>query len=152
MNSKQKKATFFALLAAVLYAISSPFSKLLLNEIPEVMMAAFLYLGAGTGIFIAGFIRRLTEKKEKEQPLTRKELPFTVGMVALDIAAPIFLMIGLTMTTAANASLLNNFEIVATSVIALVVFKEAISKRLWLAIAFVTVSSIILSFEDMSSL
>ena len=152
MNSKQKKATFFALLAAVLYAISSPFSKLLLNEIPEVMMAAFLYLGAGTGIFIAGFIRRLTGKKEKEQPLTRKELPFTVGMVALDIAAPIFLMIGLTMTTAANASLLNNFEIVATSVIALVVFKEAISKRLWLAIAFVTVSSIILSFEDMSSL
>ena len=152
MNSKQKKATFFALLAAVLYAISSPFSKLLLNEIPEVMMAAFLYLGAGTGIFIAGFIRRLTGKKEKEQPLTRKELPFTVGMVVLDIAAPIFLMIGLTMTTAANASLLNNFEIVATSVIALVVFKEAISKRLRLAIAFVTVSSIILSFEDMSSL
>lgn len=152
MNSKQKKATFFALLAAVLYAISSPFSKLLLNKIPEVMMAAFLYLGAGTGIFIAGFIRRLTGKKEKEQPLTRKELPFTVGMVVLDIAAPIFLMIGLTMTTAANASLLNNFEIVATSVIALVIFKEAISKRLWLAIAFVTVSSIILSFEDMSSL
>ncbi|MGN1048698.1 MAG: DMT family transporter [Eubacteriales bacterium] len=152
MNSKQKKATFFALFAAVLYAISSPFSKLLLNKIPEVMMAAFLYLGAGTGIFIAGFIRRLTGKKEKEQPLTRKELPFTVGMVVLDIAAPIFLMIGLTMTTAANASLLNNFEIVATSVIALVIFKEAISKRLWLAIAFVTVSSIILSFEDMSSL
>lgn len=152
MNSKQEKATFFALLAAVLYAISSPFSKLLLNKIPEVMMAAFLYLGAGTGIFIAGFIRRLTGKKEKEQPLTRKELPFTVGMVVLDIAAPIFLMIGLTMTTAANASLLNNFEIVATSVIALVIFKEAISKRLRLAIAFVTGSSIILSFEDMSSL
>ena len=73
-------------------------------------------------------------------------------MVVLDIAAPIFLMVGLTMTTAANASLLNNFEIVATSMIALVIFKEAVSKRLWLAIMLVTVSSIILSFEDMSSL
>lgn len=70
-------------------------------------------------------------KDQKEKPLTRKDLPYTIGMVVLDIAAPIFLMIGLTRTTAANASLLNNFEIVATSVIALCIFKEAISKRLW---------------------
>jgi drug/metabolite transporter (DMT)-like permease len=72
-------------------------------------------------------------------------------MVVLDIGAPIFLMIGLNMTTAANASLLNNFEIVATAVIALVFFKEAVSKRLWLAILLITLSSIILSVEDMSS-
>lgn len=152
MISKQKKAIFFVLLAAVLYAINSPFSKLLLDKIPAKMMAAFLYLGAGIGLFIVGMIQRATGRREKELPLTKKELPYTVGMVVLDIAAPIFLMIGLTMTTAANASLLNNFEIVATSIIALVIFKETISKRLWLAIVLVTVSSIILSFEDMSSL
>ena len=152
MISKQKKAIFFALLAAVLYAINSPFSKLLLDKIPAKMMAVFLYLGAGIGLFIFGMIQRATGRREKELPLTKKELPYTVGMVVLDIAAPIFLMIGLTMTTAANASLLNNFEIVATSIIALVIFKETISKRLWLAIVLVTVSSIILSFEDMSSL
>ena len=152
MISKQKKAIFFALLAAVMYAINSPFSKLLLDKIPAKMMAAFLYLGAGIGLFIVGMIQRATGRREKELPLTKKELPYTVGMVVLDIAAPIFLMIGLTMTTAANASLLNNFEIVATSIIALMIFKETISKRLWLAIVLVTVSSIILSFEDMSSL
>ena len=152
MISKQKKAIFFALLAAVLYAINSPFSKLLLDKIPAKMMAAFLYLGAGIGLFIVGLIQRATGRREKELSLTKKELPYTIGMVVLDIAAPIFLMIGLTMTTAANASLLNNFEIVATSIIALVIFKETISKRLWLAIVLVTVSSIILSFEDMSSL
>ena len=152
MISKQKKPMFFALLAAVLYGINSPFSKLLLDKIPAKMMAAFLYLGAGIGLFIVGMIQRATGRREKELPLTKKELPYTVGMVVLDIAAPIFLMIGLTMTTAANASLLNNFEIVATSIIALVIFKETISKRLWLAIVLVTVSSIILSFEDMSSL
>lgn len=73
-------------------------------------------------------------------------------MVLLDIAAPIFLMIGLTMTTSANASLLNNFEIVATSVIALCIFKEVISKRLWLAIFLLTFSSILLSVEDIKSL
>ncbi|MEG0806358.1 MAG: DMT family transporter, partial [Lachnospiraceae bacterium] len=83
--------------------------------------------------------------------LTKKELPYTIGMVVLDIAAPIFLMIGLSMTTAANASLLNNFEIVATGVIALFIFKESISKRLWFAIVLVTISSILLSIEDVSS-
>ena len=72
-------------------------------------------------------------------------------MVILDIAAPIFLMIGLTRTAAANASLLNNFEIVATSLIALLVFRERIGKRLWLAIGLITLSSILLSVEDASS-
>ena len=151
-NSRQVKAIFFAVLAAVLYAISAPFSKLMLGKISTTMMAAFLYLGAGLGLFVLGLIQKAAGKADREQPLTKKELPYTVGMVVLDIAAPIFLMLGLTRTTAANASLLNNFEIVATALIALVVFKEAISKRLWLAIALVTLSSLILSFEDMSSL
>jgi drug/metabolite transporter (DMT)-like permease len=73
-------------------------------------------------------------------------------MIALDIAAPIALLFGLSMTTPANASLLNNFEIVATSLIALLVFKEAVGRRMWLALALITLSSLILSFEDMSSL
>ena len=51
------------------------------------------------------------------------------------------------MTNSANVSLLNNFEIVATSIIALVIFKEIISKKLWIAIFLVTIASIILSFE-----
>ena len=146
-----KKAVFFAFLAAVLYAVNSPFSKLLLEKVSETMMASFLYLGAGLGLFLVGVIRKISGTVEKELPLTKKELPFTVGMVLLDIAAPIFLMIGLSMTTAANASLLNNFEIVATTVIALAIFKEKVSGRLWFAIILVTLSSMILSFEDISS-
>lgn len=121
---KQRKAIFFAVLAAALYAINSPFSKLLLERLTPTMLAALLYLGAGIGLSIVGIIQRKTGKATKEAPLTRKELPYTFGMVVLDIAAPILLMIGLTMTTAANASLLNNFEIVATSIIALCIFKK----------------------------
>ena len=62
------------------------------------------------------------------------------------------MLFGLNSTTAANASLLNNFEIVATAIIALMVFKEKISTRLWFGIFFVTLSCGILSFEDVSSL
>ena len=61
-------------------------------------------------------------------------------------------MLGLHYGTSSNASLLGNFEIVATTVIALFVFKEAVSKRLWGAIALITLSSILLSFEGADSL
>jgi len=148
MNQNTRKAaTVFAILAAALYAVNIPLSKLLLEHVGTTMMAAFLYLGAGTGLLIYSLGRKFFGKGEKQEPLTRKEFPFTIGMVVLDILAPIFLMLGIAKTNSANASLLNNFEIVATSLIAFVIFKEKISKRLWTAIALVVAASMILSFE-----
>lgn len=152
MKTKKSTAILWAILAAALYAISTPISKTLLNEIPPTMMAALLYLGAGIGMSIIGLFRYKIGNLKKEMKLTKKEMPFTVGMVFLDIVAPIFLMIGLTMTTPATVSLLNNFEIVATTVIALLIFKETINKRLWIAIGLITVASIVLSVEDFSSI
>ncbi|WP_434309473.1 DMT family transporter [Hominifimenecus sp. rT4P-3] len=142
--STKKLATFFAILAAALYAVNIPLSKLLLARVQPTMMAAFLYLGAGLGLFLYG---RLNKEYEKGEALTHAELPYTIGMILLDIAAPILLMLGLGRTNSANASLLNNFEIVATSLIAFFVFREALSKRLALAISLVTLASVALSFE-----
>lgn len=145
--STKSKATALAVLAAALYAINIPLSKLLLVHVDSTMMAALLYLGAGLGILAYGVARKVLGKEETKAPLTKAELPYTIAMVVLDIIAPILLMIGISKTNSANVSLLNNFEIVATSIIALVIFKETISKRLWFAIVLVTVASVILSFE-----
>ncbi len=145
--SKQIEAIFFAVLAAALYAINVPLSKLLLEHVDPSMLAGFLYIGAGVGIGILLLTRQVQGKNENTQWLTKKDLPYTVAMVVLDIAAPILLMFGIANTTSANVSLLNNFEIVATSLIALLFFKEKISKNMWIAILLVTVSSGILSFE-----
>ena len=144
-------AILYAILAAALYALNTPVSKLLLQNVPPTMMAGFLYLGAGIGMALMGLIRRKISHGKQEIHLTKKNLPYTLGMVVLDIAAPIFLMVGLTRTTSANASLLNNFEIVATSMIALLIFKEKIGKKLWIAIGLITLSSILLSVEDTTS-
>ena len=152
MKTKQSRAVFFAVLAAALYALNAPVSKLLLEAVPAKMMAALLYLGAGAGMLTLRLCQKAVGKRSAEAALTKKELPFTVAMVVLDIAAPIFLMIGLSKTTAANASLLNNFEIVATSLIALLLFREKVSRRMWWAIGLVTLSSIILSLEGTDSL
>ncbi len=143
-------AIIYALAAAVFYSLNVPCSKLLLGHIPTTFMAGLLYLGAGLGV---GAMYILHRKKEKsEERLNRKDLPYTVGMVLLDIIAPILLMIGISIGTSANASLLGNFEIAATTVFALVIFKEKVSRKLWAAIALITLSSMILSFGGSDSL
>ena len=151
-KSTKTVGILLAILAAALYAINSPLSKILLDYMPSTLMAGFLYIGAGVGMGIVALIRKTAKINQGEEKLTRRDLPYTVAMVVLDIAAPIFLLLGLSYTTAANASLLNNFEIVATSLIALMIFKERISPRLWFGIGFVTLSCALLSFEDITSL
>lgn len=140
-----------AILAAALYAINIPLSKLLLIHVDATMMAAFLYLGAGVGMLLYSAAGALLGKNTIKEPLTRKELPYTIAMIVLDIAAPILLMMGIARTSSANVSLLNNFEIVATSLIAFVIFKEVISRQLCAAIGLVTLASIILGFEGTGS-
>ena len=149
MTDKKLQSIFFAVLAAVFYAINVPFSKQLLQDVPPTFMASFLYFGAGIGVGIMCLFHWNSEKREER--LTRDNLPYTIGMVLLDILAPIFLMLGVSIGSSANASLLGNFEIVATTLIALLLFKESVSKKLWTAILFITISSIILSFEGSGS-
>lgn len=148
--TKRIRAIAWALLAAVFYAVNMPFSKLLLEHVGPTMMAALLYLGAGVGIGALSLVNR--RDSAGSQRLGRADLPYVIGMILLDIAAPILLMLGIRHGTASNASLLGNFEIVATTMIALMAFKERVSLRLWVAIGLITLSSAILSFEGTESL
>ena len=145
------KPILTALLAAAFYGISTPFSKLLLEEISPFMIVALLYLGAGIGMLCISFVNSIIKKEKREASLTKKELKYIISMILLDIAAPILFMLGLKNSTAGSASLLNNFEVVATSLIALVVFKESVGKKMWVAIILITVASILLSVKDFSS-
>ena len=73
-------------------------------------------------------------------------------MILLDIAAPILLMLGLRGGEAASASLLGNFEIVATALFALLLFRERVSRTLWAALGCITLSCGVLSFQGAESL
>lgn len=143
-----QKAIGCALSAAVLYALNVPIGKLLLQDVPAVILAGLFYLGAGVGILLLSFFLRLCRRIEKEEPLVGSDLPYILAMIALDIAAPIALLWGLSLTAAENAALLNNFEIVATALFAYFLFGEKISKRLGLAILLITFSGMILSLEN----
>ena len=149
MKNVSVSAILYALAAALFYALNVPCSKLLLGYISPTMMAAFLYLGAGLGV--GGMYLFRLPKEQKAERLNKNDLPYTIGMVLLDIIAPILLMIGVNIGSSSNATLLGNFEIAATTVIALLIFRERVSRLLWIAIAFITLSSIILTFGGAGS-
>ena len=62
----QNIATIYAILASALYAINVPLSKILLDYVESTMMASFLYLGAGFGLFLYGLIESESERKRYE--------------------------------------------------------------------------------------
>jgi drug/metabolite transporter (DMT)-like permease len=138
-----------AIMASVLFAASAPLSKLLLGDIEPVLLAALLYLGCGFGLLFIKILRKLTIRdSSKEARLVAKEIPWLAGAIlAGGVAAPIILMLSLKNTPAATASLLLNFEAVSTSVIASIAFKEALGKRIWVAVALITTASVILSWD-----
>ncbi|WP_303868624.1 DMT family transporter [Acetobacterium wieringae] len=145
-------AVLYALLAALLFGVNTPFSKLLINELNPLFLAALLYLGAGIGMTVIHLFNKSRKIEVTEARLSKREMPYVILMILLDIAAPIFLLYGISLTNSSTAALLGTFEIAATSVIAVIIFKEAIGKRLWIAIGFISLASILLTLTDASSI
>ena len=144
---RRLRAVGLALLAAVLYAVNLPFSKLLLGQVGAVTRAGLRARGAGVGMALLSLLHR-----DNAPRLGREDLAPTLGMILLDIAAPILLMLGLRGGEAASASLLGNFEIVATALFALLLFREKVNRMLWAALGCITLSCAILSFQGAESL
>lgn len=143
-----KTSVVQAFAAAVLFGSSAPIAKLLLGQIEPIPLAAFLYLGSGLGLLLYRSIRRIDKSSGIEARLSKDDFPWLIGAIlAGGVAAPIVLLFGLRSTPAATASLLLNFEGVATTVIAALVFREAIGRQVWGAIVFITSASILLSLN-----
>lgn len=138
-----------ALLAALLFGASAPFAKLLLGRIEPVPLAAFLYLGAGAGLLAWQQVQRLAGQNVRaEAAIQPPDLKWLAGAIlAGGVAAPIVLLFSLRLTSGATGSLLLNFEGVATTLIAALIFREAISRRAAWALALITLASILLTTD-----
>lgn len=138
---------FQALLAAFLFGMSAPISKFLLGEITPILLAAFLYLGAGISLLIIMGLQRLGKKSNPtEAQIKKADLPWLAGAILTGgIAAPITLLFSIRGTPAGTASLLLNFEGVSTTLIAALVFKESLSRQALWAILSITFASVLLS-------
>ena len=146
--TSSSRAAVQVLIAALLFGASAPLSKLLLGEIAPVSLAAFLYLGSGVVSWLIILLQRKSRVHNSiENTLERSDFPWLAGAIlAGGIAAPILSMIGLSSTPASTASLLLNFESVATGIIAIFLFKESVGKKALWAMGLITAAAILLSW------
>jgi drug/metabolite transporter (DMT)-like permease len=150
MDSKIIRPILFALASAVLFGISAPLAKILLNEVDAVVLAGLLYLGAFVGLGLYSIVSKIfrTKKSDIAESLGKKDLPYLAGAVIFGgIIGPIALMVGLSFVSGFVASLLLNMEVVATVLIALIIFKENSGPRLWIALLVITLGGVLLTWN-----
>lgn len=145
------KGVLYALLAAVMFGASTPFSKTLVGQVAPLTLAGLLYLGSGLGLLVWFLIRVISSRSENDTSsrLTSKDAPWLAGAVLFGgIAGPVLLMVGLTLTPASSASLLLNMEGVLTSLLAWFVFKENFDRRIFLGMMLIVGGGILLAWEQ----
>lgn len=141
-----------ALLAALLFGLSTPLAKLLVADIKPVLLAGLLYAGTGIGLTLWLGLRRLFRKDDansKEAPLKRADIPWLSAAVFFGgVLGPVLLMIGLVSTTASTASLMLNLEGVLTAALAWVAFKENVDHRVFLGMVAIVAGGVLLSWSS----
>ena len=141
-----QRYALLALAAAALFGASTPLAKLLQADIAPELLAGLLYLGSGAGLALAQLIR-CAGKRAAEAPLQTADYPWLAGAVLCGgIAAPLLLMWGLAGASASGVSLLLNLEGVFTALIAALVFKEAIGRRIWFAALLMLAAGLLLGY------
>ncbi len=137
----------YAILAAVLFGVATPFAKILLSEMRPVFLAGLLYLGSGLSLMLVYLVRYRTQ--QKGPPLVLSDAPWLAGAVLSGgILAPVLLMVGLSMTPASTASLLLNLEGVFTAILAWVACREHFSFRIIVGMILIFAGGAILSWPE----
>lgn len=129
------------LAAAVLFGAGTPLAKLLLGSVDPWMLAGLLYVGSGLGLGLYRVIRRAPRVR-----LARREvLPLAGAILFGGVLGPVLLMLGLSGMPATGASLLLNAEGVFTAVLAWVVFRENVDRRILLGMLAIVAGAVVLS-------
>lgn len=138
-------------MAALLFGASTPAAKLLIGDMPPLLLAGLLYLGSGIGLGILltfRLVRTSGAQRRAALRIPRADVPWLLGaIVSGGVFAPALLMVGLARTSAAAASLLLNVEAVLTAVLAWVVFRENADRRIVLGMLAIVMGGALLSWE-----
>lgn len=139
----------YAMASALLFGVSTPFAKALLGAGTDAtLLAGLLYLGSGVGLTLVQLSRLLLKHRSREAPLRAADWPRLICAVVLGGAlAPLFLMLGLRSTEASSAALLLNLEGVATMMIAWLIFRENVDRRLLLGALAIVLGALLLAWS-----
>src|SRR5213592_2944007 len=84
-----------ALIAALLFGLSTPAAKILLDTTDPWLLAGLFYLGSGLGLGGLRVILLLIGRAPRDAPLRRRDVPWLTGAILTGgIVGPVFLMFG----------------------------------------------------------
>ena len=147
MTAGINRGVLAALVAALLFGAGTPFAKLLLAQTDPWLLAALLYLGSGTGLWLLRRVRRAAPVRP-----SRSEWGWLAGAtLSGGVVGPVLLMFGLSSMPATGASLLLNAEGVFTALLAWFVFKENFDRRIALGMATIVAGAVVLSWPGDAS-
>ena len=147
MQRRSDRGVQSALLAALLFGASTPLAKGLLASVPPQVLAGLLYLGSGLGLGIVWLWRRRSGKPG-EAGLTRRDLPWLLGAIGFGgFLGPLLLLIGLSHTPASATSLFLNLEGVFTALLAWIVFRENVDRRIMLGMVAIVAGGALLAWQ-----
>lgn len=141
-------AVWPALGAAILFGASTPFAKQLVGNGTDpalpFLLAGLLYLGSGLGLTLTRLVR---DRGWQTADMPTSQWPWLAGAIAFGgVLGPLLLMVGLSTTTAATASLLLNLEAVLTALLAWIVFKESTDRRIMLGMVLIVAGGAVLAW------
>ncbi|HOJ86709.1 MAG TPA: DMT family transporter [Elusimicrobiales bacterium] len=135
--------TIYSLISAFLFALSIPFSKILLNNIPAFQLTSILYFSSFVFLFVLK-----TFKKNLEPNLKRKDIPYLIGSIIFGgFLGPVFMIFALKYISASAVSLFANFEMIFTVTIAIIFLGESKDFKFFLGFSFIFIGVVILNFN-----
>jgi len=146
MNAFQS-GTLLAVLAALLFGVTTPLIKRVGGSVGPLTTAGLLYLGAAFGAALVRASRRRSVVSGR--PLARKDLTTIVGMALCGAAlAPVLLVLGLARTDAATASLALNAETFFTVLLAVLFYREPWRGRVLVAMVAMVLGGVLLALDS----
>jgi drug/metabolite transporter (DMT)-like permease len=146
-NNRFEQGFIFAIASAIFFSLNVPISKILLDFVSPYWLASLLYFGAGLGTLL---YYQFTKKKTQTHGKVSNQNFWYALMIILDIFAPIFFLIGVKETNGSLVGLLSNAELIFTLMIALLFFREKLSKFSWIASILIVFGLIIANYQGMS--
>jgi drug/metabolite transporter (DMT)-like permease len=134
--------------AALTFGVSTPLTKLLVRDVPPLVLASLLYLGAGLGLSVLRVLPalRADRRTSREAPLRGADRGLLAGVIVSGgIVGPLLMLFGLGRVSGVAASLLLNLEAPFSILLAVVLFSEHLGARVAVSACLIVLGAAVLN-------
>ena len=145
-KSKLSIGIILSLLSAFVYAFTVIIEKKYISDMSSEKILFLMYLGAGIGLYIIHLFSK--KRPSKKNKITTKEVPKIIIIILCELISSFLIIEAIKYLNTSLVSLLEIFEIAATSICAYFIFNNPIDKEEKMAIVLVLIASFLLNYKQ----